>query len=954
MKHPDPALPLADDPADQPGARDVQVLRFHLTSATLSFAVLAVAVGALVGWWWSIPALTSVVPGSTTMKANTALALLLTAVALLMHRAEQFTRRGEVILKYCAGAAAIIAFFTIIEILTGWNLRLDQILVVDTTPGPAPGRMSLATAVCLGLVNIAILIADTPGRYRIAEALIATAAMLATLSAVGYTFGIEAFSGVASHSAMALHASVSLLLLCLAFLFARPEDGLMDAVVDAGAGGLIIRQLLPVVFFLPLLLAWLSWQGVRAGWYEASFAMAVFVALTINVLSYAIWAGGHLLRGFEHKRLAAEGLRVQSEERLRRAVADAPVPMIVHDDTDQILHLSRGWSDLCGHTLQDLPRLADWVTRVEAGGPARLAAYFTGARTATETVRGGEFRVLTRDDAERVWEFSTTPLGGAPSGTRTFVTMAVDITERKAAEAELRTLNEGLEQRIADRTAELTRVNDALKRQSDQLKEQATLLDLVRDGILVRDLYGTIVYWSAGATDMYGWSSAEALGKVSHQLVKAEYPRPLAEIEQQVKTAGFWEGEVVHTTRTGTRISVESRWTLTRTDRGAPQGFLELNHDITARKRTQDSLRDSELRFRAVAETAIEGIFSMEDTGKIRYWNPGAERMFGWSAHEAVGQQVTTAVPGRFLTPEKTRSGEPVVGTTFESDGRRKDGTLFPLELSLSAWATTQGARFYTVIARDITARKAAEKALEAKAEELSRSNQELEQFAYVASHDLQEPLRMVSNYTQLLGRRYKDQLDADANEFIDFAVDGAKRMQELIHDLLQYARVGTRGKEFKPVPAGDIAASAVTNLAGAIEEAGAQVIVDALPTVSCDATQLAQVFQNLIGNAIKFRRPGSQPIVRVSAGRADQATVFSVADNGIGIEPKYFERIFQMFQRLHGRSEYAGTGIGLALCKKIVERHGGRIRVESDPGHGTTFSFTIPDAPARSDSPQT
>jgi light-regulated signal transduction histidine kinase (bacteriophytochrome) len=327
--------------------------------------------------------------------------------------------------------------------------------------------------------------------------------------------------------------------------------------------------------------------------------------------------------------------------------------------------------------------------------------------------------------------------------------------------------------------------------------------------------------------------------------------------------------------------------------------------------------------------------------------------MFGWSAHEAVGQPVTAAIPGRFLTPEKTRSGEPVVGTTFETDGRRKNGTIFPLELSLSAWATTQGARFYTVIARDITARKAAEKALEAKAEELSRSNQELEQFAYVASHDLQEPLRMVSNYTQLLGRRYKDQLDADANEFIDFAVDGAKRMQELIHDLLQYARVGTRGKEFKPMPAGDIAAGAVTNLAGAIEEAGAQVIVDALPTVSCDATQLAQVFQNLIGNAIKFRRPGSTPIVRVSAARADQATVFSVADNGIGIEPKYFERIFQMFQRLHGRSEYAGTGIGLALCKKIVERHGGRIRVESDPGHGTTFSFTIPDAPARPDGPQ-
>jgi PAS domain S-box-containing protein len=950
VKHPDPPpATAADDQADAPSTREVLVLRFHLMSATLSFAVIGVAIGVLLGWWWSIPALKSIVPGSTTMKVNTAIALLLTGVALLVHRSEKYTRRHELILKYCAGTAAGIAFLTTLEHMTGWNLRIDQLLMSDDALSGAPGRMSLATAVCLMLVNVALLIAETAGRYQIAQVLIAVAAMLATVNGVGYAFGLEAFTGVASYGAMALHASISILLICLAFLFARPEDGLMDAVVDGGPGGLVIRQLLPAMFFLPLLLAWLSWQGVRAGWYEASFAMAVFVGLTINVLSYAIWAGGHLLRGFENKRQAAEGLRLQSEERLRRAVSDAPVPMIIHGDAQQILHMSRGWSDLCGYDLKDTPKLTDWIEKVEPAGTAGLTAYFTRVRTATETVRGGEFPIQTSTGAGRVWEFSTTPLGAA-SDARTFVTMAVDITERKEAEAELRSLNEGLEQRIAARTTELTRVNDALKRQSDQLQEQATLLDLVRDGILVRDLYGTIVYWSAGAADMYGWPAAEALGKVSHQVFRAEYPRPLAEIEKQVISAGFWEGEVVHTTKTGTRILVESRWTLTRTERGAPQGFLEVNRDITARKRTQDSLRDSELRFRAVAETAIEGIFSMDDHGKIRYWNPGAERLFGRSVNEAMGAPVTVAIPGRFLTPDQIGSGEPVVGTTFETDGLRKDGSTFPLELSLSAWATSQGAKFYTAIARDVTERKAAERALEAKADELSRSNQELEQFAYVASHDLQEPLRMVSNYTQLLARRYKDQLDADANEFIEFAVDGAKRMQELIHDLLQYARVGTRGKEFKPAAADEIVADAVANLTGAIEEAGAQVIVDTLPTLHCDASQLTQVFQNLIGNAIKFRRPGSKPVVRVSAARGEQATVVSIADNGIGIEPKYFERIFQMFQRLHGRSEYPGTGIGLALCKKIVERHNGRIRVESEAGQGTTFSFTIPDAAPRVD----
>jgi light-regulated signal transduction histidine kinase (bacteriophytochrome) len=205
----------------------------------------------------------------------------------------------------------------------------------------------------------------------------------------------------------------------------------------------------------------------------------------------------------------------------------------------------------------------------------------------------------------------------------------------------------------------------------------------------------------------------------------------------------------------------------------------------------------------------------------------------------------------------------------------------------------------------------------------------------------------MVSNYTQLLASRYRDRLDGDALEFIDYAVDGAKRMQALIHDLLQYARVGTRGKEFKATPANEIVQATVVNLSGAIEEAGAEIRIDPLPTVNCDQSQLAQVFQNLIGNALKFRRPDTPPIVHVTAAAEDGHWRFLVSDNGIGIDQKYFDRIFQMFQRLHGRDQYEGTGIGLALCRKIVERHGGRIFVDSEPGRGTTFSFTIPDAPA-------
>jgi light-regulated signal transduction histidine kinase (bacteriophytochrome) len=272
--------------------------------------------------------------------------------------------------------------------------------------------------------------------------------------------------------------------------------------------------------------------------------------------------------------------------------------------------------------------------------------------------------------------------------------------------------------------------------------------------------------------------------------------------------------------------------------------------------------------------------------------------------------------------------------------GMRKDKSEFPLELSLSTWKT-ETRRLYSGIIRDITERKQSEEKLKQTLAELERSNKDLEQFAYAASHDLQEPLRTVSNFSQLLAKRYKGELDPKADQFIGFIVDGSTRMQQMIDDLLAYSRVSTRAKPFEPIDCETIFDQAMVNVKIAIEESGALVIHDSLPTIMADASQIVQLFQNLLSNAIKFRK--EKPRIAVSVVQRGNEWLFSVEDNGIGIAPEFMEHIFKMFQREHASAEYPGTGVGLVICKKIVERHGGRIWVESQAGKGSIFYFTIP-----------
>jgi PAS domain S-box-containing protein len=477
------------------------------------------------------------------------------------------------------------------------------------------------------------------------------------------------------------------------------------------------------------------------------------------------------------------------------------------------------------------------------------------------------------------------------------------------------------------------------------------LLEAAPDAMVVVNQRGEIVLLNVQAEKQFGYRRDELVGqKVTNIIPEGFAERLIADgtrsvgeaLAQQIGTGIELSGR----RKNGSEFPIEIMLSPLKSAEGTLVTAAIRN--ISVRRDADKHLAQMEGRYRGLLEAAPDAMVVVDQGGKIVLLNVQAEKQFGYSRDELIGQKVKNIVPEGFaerLVSDALRSVEDAlaqqIGTGIELHGRRKNGSSFPIEIMLSPLESAEGI-LVTAAIRDISVRKNAEADLLRKVEELNRSNEELGQFAYIASHDLQEPLRMVASYTQLLSRRYKGKLDPEADEFIAFAVDGASRMQRLIQDLLAYSRVGTNGLDLLDASSEEALQQALINLRGAIEESGALITHDPLPAVLADKMQLIQLFQNLLGNAIKYQRPGI-PRVQISAARnGDKQWTFSVKDNGLGIDPLYFDRIFGMFQRLHKREEFAGTGIGLAICKKIVERHGGSISVESQPGQGSTFHFAL------------
>jgi len=346
--------------------------------------------------------------------------------------------------------------------------------------------------------------------------------------------------------------------------------------------------------------------------------------------------------------------------------------------------------------------------------------------------------------------------------------------------------------------------------------------------------------------------------------------------------------------------------------------------------------------------SALDAIVCIDTEGCIIVWNPQAERTFGFTETEVMGRRLSeTIVPEQYRTQHEaglkrylnTRQGT-VLNKVFEISALHRNGHEFPIELTIIPMRLKEH-DFFCAFIRDISERREAETRHKEYAEDLKRKNIELEQFAYVASHDLQEPLRTVSGFVELLKRHYKNETDENVIKYINYITDASDRMRRLVHDLLDYSRLG-RERILEPIDCNKVVQEVLCDLAMAIQESKAVINTDRLPVISGYTTEMKQLFQNLLSNSLKFRKPGERPVINISVIPREENWQFSVTDNGIGIDEKYWDRIFVIFQRLHTKNEYEGTGIGLAHCKKITELHSGKIWVNSIPGEGSTFIFTI------------
>ncbi|MBD2441026.1 PAS domain S-box protein [Nostoc sp. FACHB-110] len=743
-------------------------------------------------------------------------------------------------------------------------------------------------------------------------------------------------------------------------------------------------------------------------------------------------------------RQQAEAALRQSEERFRRAILDAPLPIMLHTEDGEILQLNHAWTEITGYTIEDIPTLATWTEKAYGNLQTQVLAEIIRVFPLQGKALMGEYSITTKTGESRIWDFYAAPLGQSSDGRRIVIATAIDVTERKQAEEErnqffnlsqdliciagfdgyFKQLNPAwskilgysqqelltapflnlvhpedvaktsleanklatgiplniLENRyrcqdgsykwlewksvanrdqnllfaVARDVTERKQAEQQLQEQAAMLQRQADLLELTYEAIIVRDRQGAITYWNRGAETMYGWQREEAFNHITHSFLHTQVPAGI-DLDRTVMEREHWQGELIHTCKAGQKIIVESRQVLIRDPQGNPTGYLEVNRDITERKIAEERLRASEEKFRATFNQAAVGIAHVALDGRWLRVNQKLCDIVNYSfaeLHQKTFQDITYAedLELDLAYVQQLMAGE-IQTYSMEKRYVRQDSSLVWIYLTVSLVRQPEGTPDYFIsVIQDISDRKAVELAiqqlnetLEQRVQErtaqLAEVNQELKRFAYTVSHDLRSPLRAIRGLIDALVEDNGDRLDELGQEYARHIADSAQRMDSLIQDLLAYSRLSQTEIQLQTVDLTTLIPEILLQLEPESQAKEAEITVTLpLPQVIGQPTILTQVLINLLTNALKYVSNGVKPHINVWAEKREDWIRIWVADNGIGIAPEFQERVFGVFERLHGSDTYSGTGVGLAIVQKGIERQGGRVGVESELGKGSRF----------------
>ena len=933
------------------------------------------------------------------MRLEAAAASLLTGVGLwFAQRRRAEGQASRLVARTSASLVLLLSLAALGEDLLGWRLSLSTWLAAERLSLGPP----MASHAALGflLLGAALLCLDRP-THRLpapAEWLAVLAGAIGMVALVGYLYGASALYELkGAGGAISLPSVLAVVCGALGLLACRPTRGLTAALVDEHAGGALARRFLPPILLLPVLLDLGVGAGERRGFYGEHIATALHTVAVLAVTFPVLWlmtvslnrsdaererrareilklnaeserrveertaalqaTNRELVNAMaERRRVEAEG---QRRSRQQAAVAELGLQFLRTSTIQELLDktvvtVTRMLETELGEVLELSPDGERLLLRAGLGWSEGLVGEATvNADRSTQAGFTLQSRavVIVRDLAAET-RFRGPPLPrehavvsgmsvmiGEPD--HPFGVLGVHSRQPRAFSQDDAHFLQAAANLLADALTR-RRAEEAVRASEDRYR---SLVLATAQIVWTADAHGQVITdlprWRAFTGQcpeaIQGWGWADAVHP-------EDRPNALRRWEQALKAASAYEVEYRLRRHDQCYRHMAVRGVPVRNADGSVREWVGTCTDVTAARELEAELRRTSRYMRSLIEASLDPLVAISPAGTITDVNQATEAATGRARAELVGSDFADY----FTEAAQARAGyQRVIAcgavrdyplTIRHTSGRTTD-VLYNAAVYRNDAGAVQGV---FAAARDITARKRAEEQLEQTALELARSNAELERFAYVASHDLQEPLRMVISYLQLLERRYQERLDANAREFIGFAVDGAKRMSALINDLLSFSRVGTRGQPFSSLSAAVPLTRALANLAVALKETQARVTQDPLPAIKGDVVQLTQLFQNLIGNAVKFRGVAS-PCVHISARPAGLWWRFAVEDNGIGIDPRFHDRIFLLFQRLHTREEYPGTGMGLAICKKIVERHGGRIWVESAPGQGATFYFTLP-----------